>query len=44
MKDCCQPDGPKGKFSRFLHTLTTTVIVLLVGAGIVLVLMQWVRG
>lgn len=44
MKDCCQPDAPKGKFRRLLDTLTTAIIVLLMGGGLVFTLIHYLRG
>ncbi len=40
MKDCCQPDAPKGRFKRIVNTITTTIILLLLLSGLLLTLLK----
>lgn len=44
MKDCCQPDAPKGKFRKAIDFITTSIILLLLGAGLLLMISRLFRG
>lgn len=44
MKDCCRPDAPKGKFKRTLNVIITSIILLLLGTGVLITLIQLFRG